>query len=226
MKIHLAALCLFPLLFSCAESSFHGDEASRAKNNSSNSDVSDATNPDGSNTSDNSDDSTTDGSSNNGSSSGGDDNSSNNGGGKDDSSYPPSEGLPDDPVDIIKLGVNFEDKKDYDNDYNDAVLCFSGQFSASSQKIVSRAAQNVEAKFMSNAQCMHKVQVRIFNANGVQTFEDSYSSRHQGSITLPFAKNDRLEVELIIEEEGFCSKGTFNMLQPEYAKVLLNQCNE
>ncbi len=65
---------------------------------------------------------------------------------------------------VIRAGVNFEDSRAGDADYNDAVLCFEGNFKVDGALVTSTSKQKVIASTYSHAGCNHTVKVVIVSA--------------------------------------------------------------
>lgn len=127
---------------------------------------------------------------------------------------------------VQRVGINFEDlnaaqKSDFD--YNDVVLCFTGEFSVQNSNVVSNAAQMVTAQVFSASSCDHRVDVRIVNPEDGTFTVQSFPSKGTGSVSLSFQAGFYLEVSET-PVAGACTD-THEMHDAQYAEVLPDVCN-
>lgn len=100
-------------------------------------------------------------------------------------------------------GINFEDAGD--GDFNDAVLCFEGQFSvdAGSKRVVSTLTQSVNAKVENRSACDHAMEVVVTGEDGREKFvKANFTSRSGEHFAIPFQPGDELRVRFV--PLGFC----------------------
>lgn len=123
---------------------------------------------------------------------------------------------------VTKVGVNFEDQPGGDADYNDAVLCFKGNFEVTPSIIQSTADQTVEAVLFTEALCTNYILVEITRGDQVIS-STTYDPKTMRNANLQFAKGDRLHVSL---KSTDCNGGkTFPMTDPDWAKLAPDVCN-
>jgi hypothetical protein len=124
-------------------------------------------------------------------------------------------------VKVQKVGVNFEDLNDFD--FNDAVLCFQGNFKIDGTTVTSYQRQTVSARTYSASACKHRIDVVIVHPDGTrQAF--NYRSDSGVVLQLPFLIKSRLEVTMTTIE-GSCSRTPVSMHNTRYALVKPNVCN-
>ena len=123
-------------------------------------------------------------------------------------------------VKATKVGINFEDSVDMD--YNDAVLCFVGNFKIDGSNVVSYQKQTVTARTSSISACQHRIDVKIINTDGT-TYTTSYKSNETNSIALPFDIQSRLEVTMTVISGG-CMTTPVSMHSTTNAIVDANEC--
>ena len=119
----------------------------------------------------------------------------------------------------VKVGVNFEDLTDMD--YNDSVLCFTGDFKIDNRKVISYKKQVIKASIYSSSDCTHTLQVQIINPNGVTT-SATYNDHTTSAVDLNFEVGSQLFVTMH-SISGACT-GTFNMDHPKMVQVIPNVC--
>lgn len=130
-------------------------------------------------------------------------------------------------LEVVKVGINFEDLFDRgsnDKDFNDAVLCFSGNFLVNGSTVTSLKDQSVIAQTSSHSSCKHTINVKITQASGAAPFTTSFPSTQGGTVPLTFHKGDVLEVGMTITT-GNCSHTTVNMHNAAAALVKPDVCN-
>lgn len=128
---------------------------------------------------------------------------------------------------VLKVGINFEDLWDNgksDNDYNDAVLCFSGKFSVKDRSITSLIGQTVSATTSSISGCQHTITAVVTDNAGKKIKEVSYDSRSKDAVSLPFTKGATLSV-FMEPTGGPCSRVKVAMTEPKAAIVQPDVCN-
>jgi hypothetical protein len=124
-------------------------------------------------------------------------------------------------VKVQRVGVNFEDHTDFD--YNDAVMCFQGNFKIEGTNVVSYQQQSVAAKTYSASGCDHRVDVKIVHTDGTsQSF--SYRSDSGETLQLPFRIKSRLEVTMTTIDGG-CDRTPITMHDQQNALVKGDVCN-
>ncbi len=127
---------------------------------------------------------------------------------------------------VQRVGVNFEDldaSQDPDFDYNDVVLCFSGEFLVQNSDVVANADQTVVAQVFSASGCSHRVDVHIVNPADNTFIAMSFMSKGTSAVNLSFKTGYKLEVwETPVS--GPCEYPR-SMHDGGYAKVLPNVCN-
>ena len=119
----------------------------------------------------------------------------------------------------VKVGVNFEDLTDMD--YNDSVLCFTGNFKIDNRKVISYKKQVIKASIYSSSACTHTLHVQIISANGA-TSSATYNDHTTSAVNLNFDVGSQLFVTMH-SVSGGCS-GTFNMDDPKMVQVIPNVC--
>lgn len=122
---------------------------------------------------------------------------------------------------VERVGINFEDLTDFD--FNDAVLCFEGNFKIEGTNVVSYQAQNIKAKTFSASGCDHRIDVTVVHADGTKT-SFNYRSDSGEILQLPFNIKSRLEVTMTTIA-GSCPKTPVTMHNPTYALVKADVCN-
>ncbi len=126
---------------------------------------------------------------------------------------------------VVRVGVNFEDLGSQgDRDYNDAVMCFEGQFKVDGTRVVSIEAQRVIATTSSRSDCRHRVRVEIHHADGSTEVPVTFESRSGQQVPMEFRIGSRLEV-FMQTYQGGCAKDEITMHQPDDCRVLLDRCN-
>lgn len=123
---------------------------------------------------------------------------------------------------VQRVGLNFEDFTDFD--YNDAVMCFEGNFKIEGTSVVSYENQQVTARTFSASGCQHRVDVVIVHADGTSEAM-SYLSRTGGPLTLPFRIKSKLEVT-VTTIGGGCDRTPITMHNKQYALVKPDVCND
>lgn len=122
----------------------------------------------------------------------------------------------------VRVGVNFEDSSD--GDYNDAVLCFTGDFKVDGTNITSYKQQTIAATTSSISLCDHRIDVTIHHEDGTRN-SFSYRSDSGETLQLPFRIKSRLEVTMT-KINTTCNSGpTRTMHESRYAQVKINVCN-
>lgn len=102
-----------------------------------------------------------------------------------------------------RVGINFDDggAGQSDQDFNDAVLCFQGQFlvDTKSGTVVSIKDQRIEASLSRNAYCNNALRVTVLHADGSKVGPSVYRTS-QGEIVklnLAFKTKSVLNVEIL-----------------------------
>jgi hypothetical protein len=130
-------------------------------------------------------------------------------------------------VPVDKLGINFEDLFDNpgnDKDFNDAVLCFSGNFGVNGSQVTSLKEQTVVVQTSSISACRHSITVKVVPAAGGTPFVTTFPSNQAGPVSLPFKKDDVLEVSMTITD-GPCTHTTTDMHDASAALVKPDTCH-
>lgn len=122
---------------------------------------------------------------------------------------------------IQRVGINFEDFTDFD--FNDAVLCFEGNFKIEGTNVVSYQTQTIAAKTFSASGCDHRIDVTILHADGTEA-SFSYRSDSGQTLQLPFKVKSKLAVTMTTIA-GSCPKTPVTMHHPTYALVKGGVCN-
>jgi hypothetical protein len=129
-------------------------------------------------------------------------------------------------VKVVRVGVNFEDlgfNSKSDNDYNDAVLCFEGNFKVENTDIVSIKSQTVSGTTFSSSGCNHKIKVEITHADGSKEPNLEYDSRAGAPVTMKFKTGSKMEV-FMTPYKG-CNEGVKrNMHDVKHAMVKPDVC--
>ena len=123
-------------------------------------------------------------------------------------------------VKVAKVGVNFEDHSD--SDYNDSVLCFTGDFKVDGTEVVSYKEQEIVASVFSASGCQHEVTIEIIDESGSKQTQ-SYNDSVAREVTLKFGINSKLNVTMKTIH-GFCDASPRSMHKAEFAKVELDVC--
>lgn len=128
-------------------------------------------------------------------------------------------------VPVTKVGVNFEDVPGSgDNDYNDAVLCFTGKFKVDSSNVVSIIEQTVTATTFSSSGCNHNVRAEVHHKDGTKETPQTFDSRAPTPVTLKFKVGSKLEV--FMKPYSGCNPSVErNMHTAQDAKVQPDLCN-
>lgn len=131
-----------------------------------------------------------------------------------------------------RVGINFDDGgsvgSDADLDYNDAVLCFRGEFYVDKNKSRVRAskAQTITAFFTRRAACENTIQITVLNPDGRQDGPWAYEAQQNATVNfnLTFAAGSELKVELIAGR-GCNFFGTPRPLgDPQAARIEIDVC--
>ncbi len=126
---------------------------------------------------------------------------------------------------VVRVGVNFEDQgAGGDADYNDAVMCFAGNFKVDGSTVISTQRQQVVASTSSISDCHHEVRVEIFHPDGTREAPVSFRSNSGTQVPMRFELGSRLEVSMQ-SITGGCSPVGRTMHDRDWARVLLDQCN-
>jgi hypothetical protein len=125
-------------------------------------------------------------------------------------------------IKATKVGINFEDLSDFD--YNDSVLCFSGNLKIEGTKVVSYMKQEIHASVWSNSACGHYIDVQVKSPAGVVTQSFRYSDRTTTAATINFDVGSELYVTMVNFPNQVC-KGSVPQSNTTYAKVVPNICN-
>jgi hypothetical protein len=125
-------------------------------------------------------------------------------------------------VEVIKVGINYEDAKD--GDFNDSVLCFSGKFIVDNKKIQSAEDnQNIQVVLTSRASCTHIIHVKVLGTDGQIVSENKYPDVKNGQNTFNFSisKGQFLDTTLIKS----CNKNMNEHQSGNKCQILPNVCN-
>jgi hypothetical protein len=125
---------------------------------------------------------------------------------------------------VVRVGINFEDLRRGDADYNDAVLCFEGDFKVRGTEIVSTEYQDVVAFTSSLSVCRHHVRVEVLNPDGTREPPILFDSRSGAQVPITFRPGSRLEV-FMTPYEGDCGDEERSMHDAGSCQVLLDRCN-
>jgi hypothetical protein len=130
-------------------------------------------------------------------------------------------------IKVVRVGVNFEDlgfSNGSDNDHNDAVLCFEGNFKVEKTEIVSIRSQTVSGTTFSDSGCNHKIKVEISHSDGSKEPTLEFDSRAGNPVTMKFKTGSKMEV-FMTPYKG-CNEGvTRNMHDVKHAIVKPDVCN-
>lgn len=125
-------------------------------------------------------------------------------------------------VQVAKVGINFEDLEGGDYDYNDAVLCFEGEFAVTGATIVSSKDQSVEATIASRTECKNEIEIRIIDESG-NVDKQVIANASLTKKTLTFKNKSRLEVTRRTVT-GSCILVT-ELTDPKQVKIQPDLCN-
>lgn len=126
---------------------------------------------------------------------------------------------------VVRVGINFEDQgAGGDGDYNDAVMCFTGNFKVDGSTVISTERQQVVATTSSISDCHHEVRVEIFHPDGTREAPLSFRSNSGTQVPMRFELGSRLEVSMQ-SITGGCSPVGRSMHEPDWARVQLDRCN-
>lgn len=126
---------------------------------------------------------------------------------------------------VVRVGINFEDQgAGGDADYNDAVMCFTGNFKVDGSTVISTEAQDVVATTSSISDCHHQVTVQIVHPDGRATSPIVFRSNAGAQVPMRFELGSRLEVAMQ-SITGGCSPVGRTMHEPAWARVQLDRCN-
>ena len=128
----------------------------------------------------------------------------------------------------VKVGVNFEDnaRQDSDMDFNDAVLCFEGNFKVSEGQIFSLKKQSVKSTTFSASGCKHDVKVVVKSRDGKVEFQKRFSSKSNTPFNMPFKVGSQLFVDLLVAEESKPGCSDANLATKKRVKAQVNFCNK
>jgi hypothetical protein len=122
---------------------------------------------------------------------------------------------------VQRVGINFEDLNDFD--YNDAVLCFEGNFKIEGTNVISYQNQTVTARTFSASGCQHRIDVAIIHKDGTRV-DMNYRSNSGQTLQLPFGIESHLEVTMTVIG-GSCSRTPISMHNTLMAIVKPDVCN-
>lgn len=126
---------------------------------------------------------------------------------------------------VVRVGINFEDQgAGGDADYNDAVMCFAGNFKVDGSTVISTQTQDVVATTSSISDCHHQVQVQIVHPDGRASSPIVFRSDAGAQVPMRFELGSRLEVSMQ-SITGGCSPVGRTMHEPDWARVQLDRCN-
>lgn len=126
---------------------------------------------------------------------------------------------------VVRVGINFEDQgAGGDADYNDAVLCFAGNFKVDGSSVISTQPQDVVATTSSISDCRHQVQVQIVHPDGRASTPLTFRSDSGTQVPMRFELGSRLEVSMQ-SITGGCNPVGRTMHEPDWARVQLDRCN-
>jgi hypothetical protein len=105
-------------------------------------------------------------------------------------------GYTDNVVQVQKVGFNFEDLllTNSDHDFNDSVLCATGNFKIQGDRVFSGADQNITGNITVLSGCRHYGKVQILNADGSLANEINYDDSTQKTVNLNLRANQELRV--------------------------------
>lgn len=128
-------------------------------------------------------------------------------------------------VPVQRVGINFEDLPSGDNDFNDAVLCFTGAFRLDGTKVVSLKEQSVSITTSSVSACIHEVTVTVFDKAGAMSYAPvTFNSRHPIPINLQYKLGSVMDVSMKVVG-GICPAFERTMHKAADCKVLPDVCN-
>lgn len=131
-----------------------------------------------------------------------------------------------------RVGINFDDGgsigSDADRDYNDAVLCFRGEFRVDTQRarVLASKAQTVAVFFTRRAACENAVNILVLHADGSRDGPRQYRAQQNSTISfnLSFAPASELKVELIAGSDCNFFGAPRSMDDPDAAKIEVDVC--
>ena len=131
-----------------------------------------------------------------------------------------------------RVGINFDDGGsiggDADRDYNDAVLCFLGEFRVDTQRarVLASKAQTVPVFFTRRAACDNTVNILVLHADGSRDGPRHYRAQQNAttSFNLSFAAASELKVELMAGSGCNFFGAPRSMDDPDAAKIEMDVC--
>ncbi|MBF0443377.1 MAG: hypothetical protein HQK54_15830 [Oligoflexales bacterium] len=133
----------------------------------------------------------------------------------------------------VKLGVNFEDGgiigTDTDFDFNDAVLCFEGNFSldVKTREVKALKDQTVVANYSRNADCQNHMLIEVIDPDGKKNgpIDVTTPSSSVEKMNLTFKMGSVLKVYLVAGSGCNNSGKVVPMTDTEYTEVAVDKCN-
>lgn len=129
-------------------------------------------------------------------------------------------------IKVQRVGVNFEDMPlNGDADFNDAVLCFTGDFKVEGTSVVSYKVQSIKIQTSSHAGCNHTVTVTVVNEDGTESAPLSFDSKSGSVLSLDFKIKSKLEVKMQSRSSKCNKDAVRSMHNAGECKVLPDVCN-
>ncbi len=125
---------------------------------------------------------------------------------------------------VTKVGVNFEDSTvNSDADFNDVILCLTGQFRVEANRFVSTANQNISLTTSKGGACKHNVRIVLVDTadkEGSATLPSDYA---QAFVVNNFHIGDSVRFEMVATEG--CDPGIIrSMSDAAVAKITPDAC--
>ena len=134
-------------------------------------------------------------------------------------------------VPAYKVGVNFEDlfgtprarKSPGVIDYNDAVLCFTGNFAVNPGSVISTSDQTVTGAITNRSACVHDLTITVTHPDGTKWSSGTFSDHAPPVLNMQFKVGSRLDVQM--HPHGYCENKPVSMYDTNWSHVIVNQCN-
>jgi|GEM_PF-3151701 len=127
-----------------------------------------------------------------------------------------------------KVGVNFEDHPvTGDNDFNDAVLCFTGAVYVNDGSVVSAEDQVIEGVVTKISSCDADITISIEGPGDYRWTRGPFKSQTQPVFQMPFKAGSKLDVKYNpVENCGDNARTEVAMGNKDWAKVTADNCNQ
>ena len=126
----------------------------------------------------------------------------------------------------VKVGVNFEDHPfSGDNDFNDAVLCFTGKVAVSANSVTSLIDQSIRGVVTKISSCDHDMVISLSGPGTYTWSSGQFRTSTKPGFDIPFKAGSVLNIQFNpISRCGDNNRVWVNMYNKDWAQLLVNEC--